>query len=58
MMYNTKQKNQKQFYFKKLCTTTDKKDFLRRSVEYSGSWCECPRVFKLTQFLCYYEQQC
>jgi len=51
MTYSTKQQNQKLFHFTKLYRQRIRKDFLWRSVEYSGSWYECPLVLKLARFL-------
>jgi len=50
--YSTKQQNQKKlFHLTKLYKERIRKDLFRRSVEYSGSWYECPRVLKLARFL-------
>jgi len=51
MTYSTKQQNQKLFHLTKLYKERIRKDFLWRSVEYSGSWCEWPQVLKLALFL-------
>jgi len=55
MTYSKKQQNQKKlyklFHLTKLYKERIRKDFLWRSVEYSGSWYECPRVLKLARFL-------
>jgi len=51
MTYNTKQKKNKKktILLDKTIQTTDKKGFIMEiSIEYSGSWYECPRVLKLT----------
>jgi len=44
-------KLKKLFHLTKRYKERIRKDFLWRSVEYSGSWCECPRVLKLARFL-------
>ena len=45
MTYSTKQQNQKKlFHLTKLYKERIRKDFLWRSVEYSGSWYECGPV--------------
>jgi len=40
----------KLFHLRKLYKERIRKDLLWRSVEYSGSWYECPRVLKLARF--------
>jgi len=44
-------KPKKLFHLTKLYKEWIREDFLWRSVEYSGSWYECPRVLKLARFL-------
>ena len=51
MTYSSKQQNQKLFHLTKLYKERIRKDFLWRSVEYSGSWYEWPQVLKLALFL-------
>ena len=44
-------KPKKLYHLTKLYKERMRKDFLWRSVEYSGSWYECPRNLKLARFL-------
>ena len=50
MMYSTKQQNRKLFHLTKLYKQRIRKDFLWRSVKYSGSWYERIRVLKLARY--------
>jgi len=51
VQYKSSKTKKKQFHLTKLYKERIRKDFLWRSVEYSGSWYECPRVLKLALFL-------
>ena len=48
MTHSTKQQNQNPFHLTKVYKQRIRKDFLWRSVEYSGSWYECRRVSSQT----------
>ena len=48
---HSRKSKKKLLHLTKLHKERIRKDFLWRSVEYSGSWYECPRVLKLARFL-------